>query len=491
MKLTHKEAVNREKDIQDELERLKNKKDKTPEDMAAVQPLLTEFREVHQHRLDLEHDAALSEIRAASGVGVATSTPTDEAARIDGRPNGDIDIVDQKRFGAPELVGKYRDPWDISEMRMGYGDSAASELRARAKGAVERMEFADDKVREVCTRYIERDADELTPVARLVLATTSPAYSKAFIKLVRSRGNTAVLNDEEREAYTRAMGLTDNQGGFMVPMQLDPTIIITANGSFNEVRQIARVVQATGDVWKGISTAGVTGSWDGEGEEVSDDAPTLDQPEIPIHKLQIFVPFSHELQMDAPGLADEISKMIAFEKEVKESIAFVTGSGSGQPTGIITALTGTASVVPSTTTDTFAVGDVHNLDAALPQRYAFNASWLAHRGIYAKMRQFDTNGGASLWGQLAEGRKRELLGRPDYVAEAMDGVINAGQDNIVLAYGDFQNYVVADRLGTTLSYIPQLFGPNGRPVGKAGWHAWIRVGADSVNDSAFRALNVT
>lgn len=490
MKLTHKEAVNREKDIQDELERLKNKKDKTPEDMASVQPLLAEFREVHQHRLDLEHDAALSEIRAAAGKGVSDTTPADDAARVDGRPNGDIDLVDQKRSGAPS-VGKYRDPWDLSEMRVGYGDTLAAELGARAKDAIERMDFADDKVREVCTRFVERDGEADNPTAQLVLATTAPAYSRAFIKLIRSRGETGVLSDEERAAYVRSMSLTDNQGGFLVPVQLDPSIIITANGSFNEVRKISRVVQATGKVWQGITSAGVSGSWDGEGEEVSDDAPNLAEPEIPVHKLQIFVPFSHELQQDAPGLADEISKMIAFEKEVKESIAFVTGSGVGQPTGIITALTGTASVVNSAATDTFAVGDVHNLDAALPQRYAFNASWLAHRGIYSKMRQFDTNGGASLWGQLAEGRKRELLGRPDYVAEAMDGVINAGQENYVLAFGDFQNYVIADRIGTTMSYIPHLMGPNGRPVGKAGWHAYIRTGADSVNDAAFRMLNVT
>lgn len=107
------------------------------------------------------------------------------------------------------------------------------------------------------------------------------------------------------------------------------------------------------------------------------------------------------------------------------------------------------------------------------------------------MRRFDTNGGAALWGFLADGRKPELLGRPDYVSEAMDGVVNATQENYVLAFGDFQNYVIADRLGVTMSYIPHTFGANGRPTGQAGWHAWMRSGADSVNDGAFRLLNVT
>src|SRR5882757_7318072 len=94
VELTHKQAVNREKDIQDELERLKAKTDKTPEDMAQVAPLLDEFRTVHAHRLDLEHDAALSEIRAASPGAPAAA---DEGTRSDGRAGGELDIVDRTR----------------------------------------------------------------------------------------------------------------------------------------------------------------------------------------------------------------------------------------------------------------------------------------------------------------------------------------------------------------------------------------------------------
>lgn len=478
-----KGAIGREQDISAEIKRLHEKEDKTPADRSRVPELLEEFRAVHEYRLNLEHDAALDEVSRA----MEDSTTNDAGTRDNG-----AQIVDgQERRGATFSAGKYKNPWDTSTMRMGFGDTASTELRSRAIDAIERMPFASDKVREAATRLVERDGEDEAPMARRVLASTSPAYGRAFIKLIRSRGEIGVLVDDERDAYVRSMGLTDNLGGFLVPFQLDPTVILTANGSFNQVRQIARVVQVTGKEWNGITSAGVTGSWDGEGDEVSDDSPTLAQPNIPVHKLQIWVEFSHELEQDAAALADDIAKMIAFEKDVKESISHVTGSGTGQPTGIITALTGTGSVVNSITTDTFAVADVHAIDAALPQRFAFNASWLAHRAIYSKMRQFDTSGGSSLWGQLAEGRKSELLGRPDYVAEAMDGAVNAGQENYVLAYGDFQNYVVVDRVGTTLSYVPHVMGANGRPVGKAGWHAFMRGGGDSVNDGAFRLLNCT
>lgn len=484
VELTHQQSLNREKDIQDELERLKNKNDKTAEDHAKVPTLLAEFRSVHQHRLDLEHDMALSEVRSA--------TKPEGAPASDGGQNR-AEVVDQpgQRFNAQVgSMGKYRNPWDLSEVR--YAGNRESELRSRALGAVEQMPYATDKVREAATKFVERDGRECK-ARDLVLHTTSPDYMAAFTKLIRSEGQMAALNTDEQHSIARAMSLTDSAGGYLVPFQLDPTVILTANGSVNQIRQISRVVTATGDVWNGVSSAGVTGSWDGEAVEVSDDAPTLSQPSIPIYKFQVFVPVSHEVSMDAPGLANDIAQFIAFEKDAKEGIAFATGSGSGQPTGIVTALVASSPsvVVNSATTDTFALKDVYALDGALPARYAANASWLAHRKIYNLMRQFDTAGGAALWGFLADGRKQDLLGRPDFVSEAMDGAIDAGQENYALLYGDFQNYVIADRLGVTMSYIPHLFGANGRPTGQAGWHAWMRSGADSVNDAAFRLLDVT
>ncbi|UGT65321.1 phage major capsid protein [Nocardia gipuzkoensis] len=480
VELTHKQAVQREKDIQDELERLKAKTEKTAEDQAKVGPLVEEFRKVHAHRLDLEHDAALAEVRSATGAPLKADDADLGPARAE------TEVIDRTRGAS--LGGKYRNPWDTSEVRYGR-NGTAHELRERALDAIERMPHASDKVREVSTNLVE--THEGTRMAEMVLTTTSPEYSSAFTKVIRARGQMAALNSSEQQALSRAMSLTDANGGYLVPFQLDPTVIIAANGSFNEIRKIARVVQVTSDVWHGISTAGVTGSWDAEGTEVSDDSPTIDQPAIPVHKGAVFVAQSFEVQEDATGLAGEVAKMIAFEKDRMEAVAFVTGSGSGQPTGIVTALTGTSSVVTSTTTDTFAVGDVYKLDGALPARYAANGSWLGHRTIYGLMRQFDTNGGSALWGQLADARSTTLLGRPDYVAEAMDGTVTALAENYVLIFGDFSNYVIADRLGTTLSYIPHLFGANGRPTGQSGWYAHFRVGADSVNDAAFRMLNVT
>ncbi len=84
-----------------------------------------------------------------------------------------------------------------------------------------------------------------------------------------------------------------------------------------------------------------------------------------------------------------------------------------------------------------------------------------------------------------------LLGRPVVESSSMDGTYGSG-DNYNLVVGDFSNYVIYERIGMTVEYVPHLFATgNNRPSGQRGIYAYWRVGADSVNDNAFRILNVT
>jgi HK97 family phage major capsid protein len=291
---------------------------------------------------------------------------------------------------------------------------------------------------------------------------------------------------------SRAMSLTDAAGGYLVPFQLDPTIIITANGSVNQIRQVARQVIATSDVWNGVSAGAVSWSYDAEAAEVSDDSPTLAQPTVPVYKAQGFVPISTEAFGDAANVTAEVGRLLAFGKDVLEPNAFAVGTGTGMPTGLITALAGTTSEVAAATDDTFALADVYALHGALAARYRNmpSTAWMANTLIYNRIRQFDTSGGAALWAQLGEGQPQALLGRRALESEDMDGAITAAAANYVLIFGDFSNYVIADRIGTTVEFVPHLFGANRRPTNQRGWLAYVRHGADSVNDAGFRMLNV-
>jgi HK97 family phage major capsid protein len=365
----------------------------------------------------------------------------------------------------------------------------ASEMKARAKTAIEQMEGASDERRQAATRLIEQWDDKNGNISRLALATSSPTYLSFWAKSLRY-GGTAAFTPEETAAANRAMSLTDAEGGYLIPFQLDPTVIVTDDGSLNEIRNAARQVVATGDVWNGVSSGAVSFSWDAEASEASDDATTFAQPSIPIYKGVGFVPISIEALADEANVTGEIANLLAFGKAVQDAAAFATGTGSAQPTGIVTALTGGASVVASSTSDAYLIADLYATQGSLPARYRPGASWLANNLMYNKTRQFSEPSG--FWTDISEDRPALLLSKPAYESEDMDGVITGGQDNLMLIFGDFSNYVIADRVGMTVETIPHLFATaDNRPSGQRGFYAYYRLGADSVNDGAFSMLNVT
>lgn len=483
--LDHKQSVARMKDIRDEVERISAKEALTSEDEIRFQDLSNEFESLDLHRKHLEREEQLARVRAALDNPFGRVEAGTSGSDYNEDPIRDTRSVEDLKRG--------RNPWDLSDLRT-YARSKgeiSSDLSSRAFDAIEKMPFATDNVRNVATDILSRFDDSDAKIAKLCLATSSPEYVRAWSKVASGRGH--MLTPDEQRALERAMSLTDSAGGYLVPFQLDPTVIITANGSRNQIRQVARQVVATGDTWNGVSSGAVSWSWDAEASEVSDDSTTFGQPSIPIYTARGFVPISIEALEDEQNVTAEVARLLAFGRDVLEAAAFATGTGSGQPTGIVTALVASSPtvVVNSATTDTFASADVYALDNALPARYRGSASWFANRAIYNRVRNFDTAGGAQMWERIGADVPPQLLGRSTYESEDMDGTLNAGAENYFLIYGDFSNYVIADRIGMSVEFIPHLVGANRRPTGQRGWFAYYRVGADSVNDGAFRMLDVT
>lgn len=339
---------------------------------------------------------------------------------------------------------------------------------------------------------------------RYAAAAGAEAYERAFAKLVANptHGHLEWTADES-EAYRsvaavqteqRAMAIgSDNTGGYMVPLTLDPAIMLTSNGSANPLRQLARVVQTTTDTWQGVTSAGVTAEWTAEAAEVADASPTLGSPSIPVHKGDAFVPFSFEVQGDAVNFMQELSKLLQDGADQLTATAYTTGTGSGQPKGLITALAAAAATVPliaPATPETLVAGDVFAVQNALPPRFQPNAQWLAALGVINTLRQFETTNGSLKFPELANG---QLLGRAINECSNMDGSLNpaASENNYLLVYGAFaQGFAIVDRLGSTLELVPHLFGANRRPTGQRGALLWFRTGSDVVVPNAFRMLSV-
>lgn len=318
-------------------------------------------------------------------------------------------------------------------------------------------------------------------------------------------GAKDLWTDEERRAVQgaeevrAAMSLTDANGGYAIPFTLDNTLILTNDGTVNPVRRLARNETITTDSWNGLSSAGVTASWDGEVAEVSDDSPTFAQPSVTPKKAQAFVQGTIEITQDYPGLVSDIQTMFADAKDRLEGTAFINGTGSNQPQGIITALDGGSSEVSPASAETFAVADVYSTLEALPPRFRSAGSrvaFLAELSTINAMRQFGTaNNYHAFLTELSAGQPRQLLGYNLFESSDMDAYADlnaaATADNHLLLVGDWRHYLIVDRVGATVEYIPHLFNTsNNLPDGRRGWYLHWRVGADSLVDGAFRVLNV-
>ena len=302
-----------------------------------------------------------------------------------------------------------------------------------------------------------------------------------------------IANRNERAA----MSLTGANGGYLVPFTLDPAVVLTNDGAMNPMREIASVATIATDDWNGATSAGVTAEWLAEATEAADASPTFTQPSISVHKGAAYLQASLEVHMDS-GISNEISTLIQDAKERMEATAFITGSGSGQPKGVVTALNlVTASRVAGSSgaagAADFVLADVYALDNALPYRYRKNPAWLAHITTLNKIRRFGegTTANSGFWTELGGGRPPTLLGHSVYEASAMDSTIVSGSNDDVLILGDFRHsYKVVDRIGTTIVFNPLVLGSNRRPTGEVGWFAFFRTGGDVIDANGLRQLRL-
>jgi HK97 family phage major capsid protein len=462
--MTRDEAVDRMQEIHERMERMAAKHRMSNRDEHDFVDLKDEFDELHRHAEKLDR---------AAGIAAAVRAP---APKLRVERGGVSDDSDERRSRVQR-----RD----AAMRTVDGLVRDNRLPARAAEIVEGFTKSGSGLQQSHTQ-------------RMIEALGDDDYLRAFCKLMADPDRGHLMWDgKEHQAFrrvqelrgeTRAMGETDTAGGFMIPLTLDPSILLTSAGSINPLRQISRVVQIATDSWNGVTSAGVTAHWLDEAAEVSDDSPSLAQPHIPVYKAAAFIPFSFEIQQDAINFVPEIAKLLTDGLDQLNATAYTTGSGTGQPTGLITSLVGGSSSVATATADTLVAGDVYGLQNALPPRFQAGARWAANLSILNTWRQFQTVNGSLTFPAL-QNDPPTLLGRPVHEISNMDGTLGGGAGNDYVAlYGDFSNFVIVDRWPSSLEIIPHLFGANRRPTGQRGAFLYARTGSDSANDNAFRML---
>jgi HK97 family phage major capsid protein len=397
------------------------------------------------------------------------------------------------KWNSVQVGGRTEDPFDADARTMPEQQALSRARHVLDDGdvaghlATEQREQVSKLLR---TRNADLDGDL---IARRLLATQRPAYRSAFQKY--ASGSNAFTDAESRAIeevrhLNRAASSSNTAGGFAVPVLIDPTIIMTAQGSENDLLRLARVETITNDTWKGISSAGVTWKFDAEAAEATDNAPTIAQPSVATHRADGFIPFSIEIGMDWPGFAESMSMLLAEGYSELLAEKLTTGTATNAPDGLVAKLDATTTIeVELATAGTIAASDIYGLWAALPQRFRrqANTAWMSSTDVQNTIRQLGTVD-PNFTVDITQEAIPRLFGRQYPMNDFMEDVPGGTGTQPLLVVGDFRGYVVAQRAGMTVEFIPMLMGSNNRPTGQRGWFAWARVGGNVVNSAGFRLL---
>lgn len=254
-----------------------------------------------------------------------------------------------------------------------------------------------------------------------------------------------------------------SEGGFLVPEVLRSQILMVALETAI-VRPRARVIPMdslrvpypTIDDTSHTSSVfgGVIGYWTEEAAALTASAPSFGRIVLEAKKLTGYTTIPNELLQDSVAALDQwFNEMFPIALAWFEDVAFITGTGVGEPQGFLNSPCGIR--VPCGTTHTVAFADIVAMWPRLLPASMNNAVWLCSPSVIGQLMQLYLNAGGStpiappLWlngMQAHDGLTMTLLGRPLIVSEKMpDSSSNNTTVPGALALVDFNYYLLGDR----------------------------------------------
>lgn len=303
-----------------------------------------------------------------------------------------------------------------------------------------------------------------------------------------------------RETEIKSLsGTVLSDGGYAVPREVD-ALISARLKSISPIRAIAQVVQTgTAGYRKLVTSGGTASGWVSEtGTRAETATPSFAEIAPPAGELYANPAASQAMLDDAAfdiqsWLADEI----AMEFARAEGAAFVSGSGTNQPKGFLTAPNAaTADATRAFGTLQFlASGHATGFDSApelklidlvhaLKSGHRQGASWVMNAKTLAVVRKLKAADGSFLWQPgLMDGQPNRLLGYPVVEAEDMPDIA-AGA--LPIAFGNFRaGYLIAERSATSILRDPFTSKPF------VHFYATKRIGGQVLDSDAIKLLKIS
>lgn len=388
------------------------------------------------------------------------------------------DVANGEAKGRKALVRK---GWELK------GDPLSGTWHAPTAAGVLVPMYEDDVLfGDVKARYdgTERSDDERKFV-EMTRASFAQGYRAVFMRSFRLAAKYAKAGDDA--PWTRAMMDLDAEerkalsaggetgGGALVPPDTQATMIqriahravmMSLATIVNTSRDKVRWPRVQAHASNGsVYSSGFVGGWVGEMPSWSDTDPAFGTFEVEVFKASTRTKVGEDFVNDAEAnvlawLAQNGSENLALVLDE----AWINGSGSGRPLGILAGGSSTTDV-SGTTADTIsnttaAAGSAPlllDLEYSLPEQYLPNAKWLMRRLSEGRIRKLVDAQGRYMWGAsgLNAPSRDELDGYPLVRSPFLQAEGTNG--NKIMTFGDHSAYIAVMRQQIAMRILNERF----------------------------------
>ncbi len=376
------------------------------------------------------------------------------------------DLIKQRRDVGEKMNKMTADikPEDWNEKRSKEFDDLSAKFDDLS-AQIDRHEKAE-QAQERLNNYepIERpnvDEGKSETLSRVDQVLGSAEYEASFMTYLKSKGKvvpTALEDVQNMPGIQNSLSEgTDSEGGFLVPTEWERQFdkLLFEN---NVMRQVCTVKSYLHD--RNIPLVTVVGAAD-----IVDEGAPYPHPLSPVvnvsltsYKLGNIEKASEELLKDTPSnLIADLGEMYADSFGAGEEGYFTTGTGSGQPQGVVT-----GADVGDTAASNSAITYDELIDflGSVSQKYARRGIFMCSRLTAMVLRKLKTTDGMPIWQPaMTAGNPETLLGHRLVINEAMP---NIGSLTKPLSFGDMKYHVIADRERLSMQILNELYAANGQ-----------------------------
>lgn len=344
-------------------------------------------------------------------------------------------------------------------------------------------------VEKVLALEVEKGFKDVEDFRRAPENKTQAKGRELFAKLLR-HGPTAMSTDELHQIRNTMSAGTPAQGGYTVQTEVAKDLV-DALKAYGGMRAVSNSITTSQGNPLGYPTSDGTAE---QGEWVPENtAASAGDPSFGTVGLNAFKASTKIITIPIELLADSSIDIIAMvNKRQRDRLGrtmnqgFTTGSGTGQPTGFVTAA-GVGRIGATGQTVTVTYDDLVELQESIDQAYqdAGTCRFMMHQQTRKVVRKIKDTSGRPIWSESYEagiktGIPAQLLGSDVAINNDM---AQPGANAKTIGFGDFSKYMIRDVLDLILfRFEDSAFASKGQ----VGFLGWARAGGNLLDANGIK-----